>query len=86
MGNYKPFKIKLSNGTATGMYLLASEDEVKYDKAGNTKPPRGRSYRIQIEVEAVYNNRRKRGKKSFSIPQGTSMIKAVQSLQGKKMI
>jgi integrase len=84
MNTYKPYKIKLNNGTATGMYLLANEDEIKYDKTGNTKPPRSRSYRIQIEVEAVYNNKRKRGKKSFSIPQGTSMIKAVQSLQGKK--
>jgi integrase len=84
MGIYKPFKIKLSNGTASGMYLLASEDEIKFDKDENSKSPTGRAYRIQIEVEAIYKNRRKRGKKSFSIPAGTSMVKAVQSLQGKK--
>ena len=84
MATYKPFKIKLSNGTASGMYLLANEDEIKFDKDGNTKPPSGRAYKIQIEVEAIYDNQRKRGKKSFSIPLGTSIIKAVQSLQGKK--
>ena len=84
MATYKPFKIKLSNGTASGMYLLANEDEIKFDKDGNTKTPSGRAYKIQIEVEAIYNNQRKRGKKSFSIPLGTSIIKAVQSLQGKK--
>ncbi|KAB7890184.1 tyrosine-type recombinase/integrase [Poseidonibacter ostreae] len=84
MGTYKPFKIKLSNNTASGMYLLTNEDEIKYDKDGNTRPPKGRAYKIQIEVEAIYNNSRKRGKKSYSVPLGTSIIKAVQSLQGKK--
>ena len=84
MADYKPYKIKLSNGTASGMYLIASEDEIKFDKDGNTKAPSGRTYKIQIEVEAIYNNQRKRGKKSFSVPLGTSIIKAVQSLQGKK--
>ena len=34
MATYKPFKIKLSNGTASGMYLLANEDEIKFDKDG----------------------------------------------------
>ncbi|MDX4060346.1 tyrosine-type recombinase/integrase [Aliarcobacter skirrowii] len=84
MGTYKPCKIKLSNGTASGMYLLLNENEIRFDKDGNSKAPSGRAYKIQIEVEAVYKNRRKRGKKSFSIPAGTSIIKAVQSLQGKK--
>lgn len=84
MGTYRPFKIQLSSGLASGMYLLASEDEIKYDSAGNTKAPSKRSYKIQIEVEAIYNNSRKRGKKSFNVPKGTSMTKAVQSLQGKK--
>jgi integrase len=84
MVTYKPFKIKLSNGTASGMYLLANEDEIKFDKYGNTKAPVGRAYKIQIEVEAIYNNQRKRGKKSYSVPSGTSIVKAVQSLQGKK--
>ena len=65
MADYKPYKIKLSNGTASGMYLIASEDEIKFDKDGNTKAPSGRTYKIQIEVEAIYNNQRKRGKKSF---------------------
>ena len=37
MADYKPYKIKLSNGTASGMYLIASEDEIKFDKDGNTK-------------------------------------------------
>ena len=84
MGVYKAFKIKLSNGTASGMYLLANEDEIKFDKDGNSRSPTGRAYKIQIEVEAVYRNRRKRGKKTFSIPAGTSIVKAVQFLQGKK--
>ena len=84
MAIYKSYKIKLSNGTASGMYLLATDEEIKYDKDGNTKSPSGRAYKIQIEVEAIYNNRRKRGKKSFNIPLGTSIVKAVQSLQGKK--
>uniref|UniRef100_UPI0040486436 tyrosine-type recombinase/integrase n=1 Tax=Aliarcobacter sp. TaxID=2321116 RepID=UPI0040486436 len=84
MGLYKPYKIKLSNGTASGMYLMADENEITYDKYGNTKPPKGRAYKIQIEVETIYNNQRKRGKKSYSVPAGTSIIKAVQSLQGKK--
>lgn len=84
MATVKPYKIKLTNGTASGMYLMADEDEINYDKDGNTKPPKGRAYKIQIEVEAIYNNQRKRGKKSYSVPQGTSIIKAVQSLQGKR--
>jgi integrase len=84
MGRYKPFKIKLSNGTAGGMYLLAEESEIKDDKFGNTKAPTKRAYKIQIEVEVIFEGKRKRGKKSFSIPSGTSIIKAVQSLQGKK--
>ncbi len=84
MAVYTPYKIKLSNGTASGMYLMADENEITYDKDGNTKPPKGRAYKIQIEVEAIYDNQRKRGKKSYSVPAGTSIIKAVQSLQGKK--
>ena len=43
MATYKPFKIKLSNGTASGMYLLANKDEIKLDKDGNTKAPSGRA-------------------------------------------
>ena len=68
MATYKPFKIKLSNGTASGMYLLANEDEIKLDKDGNTKPPSGRAYKIQIEVEAIYNNQRKTLKSKYIEP------------------
>jgi|GEM_PF-3949393 len=76
---YKPFKIKLSKGDSKGMYLLANQDEIKLDKADNTKAP-NRIYKIQIEVEAIYNNKRCRGKKIFSVPKGTSMVKACLSM------
>lgn len=76
------YKITLNNGTATNFYLL-SDLEPKIDKDGNTKSP-NTDYKIQIEVETKYNNERVRGKKSYTIPQGTTMVKAVQSLQGKK--
>ena len=66
------------------MYLLANEDEIKFDKDGNTKPPSGRAYKIQIEVEAIYTTKEKKGKiflcsiryiynKSCSITQGKKM-------------
>lgn len=76
---YKLFKIKLSKGDSKGMYLLANKDEIKLDKADNTKAP-NRAYKIQIEVEAIYNNKRCRGKKTFSVPKGTSMVKACLSM------
>ncbi|MDD2358542.1 MAG: tyrosine-type recombinase/integrase [Thiovulaceae bacterium] len=79
----KPIKIKLSNNTASGMYILLTDDEIKKQTGSETKPP-NRIYKIQIAVEAIYNNQRCRGKKSFSIPKGTSIVKAVASLQGKK--
>ncbi len=66
------------------MYLLAQEDEIKLDKADNTKAP-NRNYKIQIEVEAIYNNKRCRGKKIFSIPKGTSMVKACLSMIGNRI-
>jgi len=78
-------KINLKNGTATGMYLFAEQNEIKLDKFGNTQAPTGRAYKIQVEVEAICNNKRCRGKKSYSIPSGTSMVSAVQSLIGKKI-
>ncbi len=77
-------KINLKNGTAIGMYLFAEQNELKIDRFGNTQAPTGRAYKIQIEVEAIHNNKRCRGKRSYSIPSGTSMVSAVQSLLGKK--
>ncbi len=79
----KPIKIKLNNGTASGMYILLTPDEVRYTKNNETKPP-NRNYKIQVAVEAMYNNKRCRGKKIFNIPGGTSIVKAVSSLLGKK--
>lgn len=81
---YKPYKIKLATGDSKGMYLLAEKDEIKFDKAGNTKAP-NRSYKIQIEVETIYNNKRCRGKKAYIIPKGTSMVKACLSMIGKRI-
>lgn len=75
-------KISLKNGTSSNFYIL-SESEPKIDKDGNTKAPNS-DYKIQIEVAALYNNKRVRGKKSYTIPRGTTMVKAIQSLQGKK--
>ncbi|MEA2071974.1 MAG: tyrosine-type recombinase/integrase, partial [Campylobacterota bacterium] len=80
---HKPVKIKLNNGTASGMYILVQDDEIRYTKNDETKPP-NRTYKIQIAVEAVYNNKRCRGKQSFQIKKGTSIAKAVSSLLGKR--
>ena len=79
----KPVKIKLYNGTASGMYILLSKDEVRYTKNNETKPP-NRAYKIQIEIEAIYKDKRCRGKKSFNVAKGTSISKAVGSLLGKR--
>lgn len=81
----KPVKIRLSQGDlrAQGMYILLEEDEEKYTKVGITSPP-NRIYKIEIAVETVVNNKRCRGKRSFNIPKGTSITKAVESLLGKK--
>lgn len=76
------YKVVLTNGTAANFYML-SDTEPKIDKDGNTKAPNS-DYKIQIEVAAEYNNKRVRGKKSYTIPRGTTMVKAIQSLQGKK--
>lgn len=81
----KPIKIKLNNGTAKGMYILLDQDEIKYTKENETKPP-NRKYTIQIAVEAMYNHKRCRGKKNYSIPKGTAIIKAVQGLLGNRAI
>lgn len=81
----KPIKIRLSQGDlrAQGMYILLEEDEEKYTKTGITSPP-NRIYKIEIAVETVVNNKRCRGKRSFNIPKGTSITKAIESLLGKK--
>ncbi len=79
----KPIKIKLNNGTASGMYILLTSGEEKYTKNNETKPP-NRNYKIQVAVESMYANKRCRGKKIFNIPKGTSIVKAVSSLLGKK--
>ena len=80
---YKPVKIKLNNNTASGMYILLAEHEIKYTKENETRPP-NRKYKIQINVEAVYGSKRCTGKKQFNINRGTSISKAVSSLLGKR--
>ena len=79
----KPVKITVSNGSSSGMYILLSDDEIRYTKNGDTQPP-NRSYKIQIGVEAIFNNKRCTGKRLFTIPKGTSINKAVGSLLGKR--
>ena len=79
----KPVKIKLNNGTAGGMYILLDQNEIRYTNTDETRPP-NRIYKIEIAVEAMFNNKRCRGKKTFNIPKGTSISKAVSSLLGKK--
>ena len=76
-------KIKLNNGSASGMYILLEDDEIKYTKTNETKPPR-RAYKIQIEIEVIYNHKRCRGKRTFNIRKGTSLVTAVDSLLGKR--
>jgi len=83
LSEHKPVKIKLNNGSASGMYILLKASEIRYSKDNETKPP-NRIYTIQIAVEAIYNNKRCRGKQSFKIPKGTSISKAVSSLLGKR--
>ena len=83
VSEHKPIKIRLNNGMASGMYILIQDDEIRYTKDDETKPP-NRAYKIQIAVEAVYNNKRCRGKQSFKIQKGISIAKAVSSLLGKR--
>ncbi|KAB7892314.1 tyrosine-type recombinase/integrase [Poseidonibacter ostreae] len=81
----KPYKIKLAAGDkrSQGMYLLLEPKEVKYTSKGITAPP-NRTYQIQVAVEVMYNNKRCRGKRTFNIPKGTSITKAVESIIPKK--
>ena len=80
---HKPIKIKLNNGSASGMYILLISDEIRYTKNKETRPP-NRIYIIQIAVEAIHNHKRCRGKQTFKIQKGTSIGKAVSSLLGKR--
>ncbi|WP_151900542.1 tyrosine-type recombinase/integrase [Sulfurimonas hydrogeniphila] len=80
----KPQKIRINNNTASGMYILLYDDEIRFTKDNETKPP-NRIYQIQIAVEAMYNHKRCRGKKNFTIHKGTSIIKAVADMQKYKV-
>lgn len=79
----KPVKIQINNGTASGMYILLDDAEIAYTKAAETKPP-NRDYKVQVQIEVMHNNKRCNGKRVFSIPKGTSIVKAVGSLLGKR--
>jgi integrase len=79
----KAIKIKLNNNTASGMYILLKPHEIKYTKLNETKPP-NRAYKIEVAVEVMYKNKRCRGKSTFNIVKGTSIVEAVSSLLGKK--
>jgi len=83
VSEHKSVKIKLNNKTASGMYILISNDEIKYTKDNETKAP-NRNYKIQVAVEVMHNNKRARGKETFNIRKGTSIAKAVRSLLGKR--
>lgn len=85
VAKHKPYKIKLDIGDkrAQNMYILLNPSEVKYTSKGLTAPP-NRIYNIQIAVETMFNNKRCRGKRSFTIPKGTSIIKAVESMIPKR--
>lgn len=61
---YKSVKIKLNNKTASGMYILISNDEIKYTKEHETKPP-NRNYKIEVAVEVMYKSKRARGKETL---------------------
>jgi hypothetical protein len=61
----KPIKIKLNNGTASGMYILLTSEEERYTKTNETKAP-NRDYKIQVAIEVTHMNKRCRGKKTFN--------------------
>ncbi len=79
------FKIKLEVGDkrAQGMYILLKPSEEKYTAKGVTVTP-NRNYKIEIAVEAIYKNKRCRGKKIFNITKGTSIIRAIESMISKR--
>ena len=80
-----PFKIKLEAGDkrAQGMHILLKPSEEKYTAKGVTATP-NRNYKIEIAIEAIYKNKRCRGKKVFNITKGTSIIRAVESMISKR--
>ena len=80
-----PYKIKLEVGDkrAQGMYILLKPSEKKYTAKGVTISPT-RNYKIEVAVEAIYNNKRCRGKKVFNITKGTSIIRAVENMIAKR--
>ena len=80
-----PFKIKLEAGDkrAQGMYILLKPSEEKYTAKGVTATP-NRNYKIEIAIEAIYKNKRCRGKKVFNITKGTSIIRAIESMISKR--
>lgn len=80
-----PFKIKLEIGDkrAQGMYILLKPSEEKYTTKSVTATP-NRNYKIEIAVEAIYKNKRCRGKKVFNIAKGTSIIRAVENMIAKR--
>ncbi len=80
-----PYKIKLEVGDkrAQGMYILLKPSEEKYSAKGVTITPT-RNYKIEVAVEAIYNNKRCRGKKVFNITKGTSIIRAVENMIAKR--
>ena len=80
-----PYKIKLEVGDkrAQGMYILLKPSEEKYTAKGVTITPT-RNYKIEVAVEAIYNNKRCRGKKVFNITKGTSIIRAVENMIAKR--
>ena len=72
VSEHKSVKIKLNNKTASGMYILISNDEIKYTKDNETKTP-NRNYKIQVAVEVMYNHKRARGKETFNIRTGADL-------------
>lgn len=78
----KPSKIKLKVGDTQGMYILLNDNELLNKREYTTAP--SRDYKIQIAVEAMYNNKRCRGKKIYPIKKGISITKAIKSLFVKR--
>ncbi len=81
-----PFKIKLEAGDkrAQGMYILLKPSEEKYTAKGVTATP-NRNYKIEIAIEAIYKNKRCRGKREgLILRKGTSIIRAVESMISKR--
>ncbi|MGJ0455161.1 N-terminal phage integrase SAM-like domain-containing protein [Aliarcobacter cryaerophilus] len=65
------------------MYILLKPSEKKYTAKGVTATP-NKNYKIEIAIEAIYKNKRCRGKKVFNITKGTSIIRVVESMISKR--